>query len=157
MMLKIGDKAPDLNIPNQDGKMVSLIDYSGKWIVLYFYPKDNTSGCTIQAVDFTNYLDDINELNAEVVGVSRDSVSSHSNFIEKKGLNITLLSDTESKVVENYGVLQLKKMFGKESPGIVRSTFIIDPDGIIREIWSDVKVNGHIEEVLTKLYDLTEE
>lgn len=156
MKLKVGDKAPELNIPNQDGNIVNISDFAGKWLVLYFYPKDNTPGCTIQAVDFTNHLEDIEELDAEVVGVSKDSIESHCNFIAKKSLKIPLLSDSEAKVVDRYGVSQLKLMDGVESLGVVRSTFIIDPEGIIQAIWTNVSAKGHIEEVLEKLYDLTE-
>lgn len=153
-MLEIGDKVPDFCLPNQDEVEICLRDLLGKWIVLYFYPKDSTPGCTTEAIDFTTHLKEFEELGSIVIGVSADSPKKHRNFIEKKNLGITLLSDEEHKVLEQFGVWQLKKNYGREYMGIVRSTFIIDPDGIIRAKWEKVKVKGHVEEVLEKLKEL---
>ena len=153
-MLEVGDKAPDFCLPNQDENEVCLRDLKGKWIVLYFYPKDNTPGCTTEACDFTENLPDFEGLDAVVLGVSPDSPKKHRNFIEKKNLGITLLSDENKEVLESYGVWQLKKMCGKEYMGVVRSTFLIDPDGIIAEIWRNVRVKGHVEKVKERLKEL---
>jgi len=150
-MLNIGDTVPDFCLPNQDEEEICLRDIKGRWIVLYFYPKDNTPGCTTEACDFTAALPDFEGLNAIVLGVSPDSPKKHRNFIEKKELKITLLSDEEKEVCEMFGVWQLKKNYGREYMGVVRSTFIIDPDGKIAAKWEKVKVKGHAEEVKAKL------
>lgn len=146
-MLQIGDKAPDLSLPNQDTVEISLRDLEGKWIVLYFYPKDSTPGCTTEACDFTAALPAFEELDAVILGVSPDSTTSHQKFIAKQKLEITLLSDVSTEVAQRYGVWQLKKFCGKEYMGIVRSTFLIDPSGKIAKIWSNVKVKDHANEV----------
>ena len=146
-MLKIGDNAPELTLPNQDDVEISLRDLAGKWIVLYFYPKDNTPGCTTEACDFTATLPQFDTLGAVVLGVSPDSTASHQKFIAKQKLDITLLSDSTTQIAQRYGVWQLKKFCGKEYMGIVRSTFLIDPEGKIAEIWSNVKVKDHASEV----------
>ena len=153
-MLEVGTKVEDFCLPNQDNVEICLRDLAGKWIVLYFYPKASTPGCTTQACDFTNALPEFSDMDAVVLGVSGDSVKKLKNFAEKKELEITLLSDEEHKVLEQFGVWQLKKNYGREYMGIVRSTFIIDPDGIIRAKWEKVKVKGHIEEVKAKLKEL---
>ncbi len=153
-MLQVGEKVKDFCLPNQDEVEICLRDLLGKWIVLYFYPKDNTPGCTTEAIDFTTHLKEFEELGSIVIGVSADSPKKHRSFIEKKELGITLLSDEEHKVLEQFGVWQLKKNYGREYMGIVRSTFIIDPDGVIRAVWEKVKVKGHVEEVLEKLKEL---
>jgi peroxiredoxin Q/BCP len=124
-------------------------------VVLYFYPKDNTPGCTTEAGDFSQSLRDFSDLDAVILGVSTDSTKKHRNFIEKKYLKITLLSDEEHKVLEQFGIWQLKKNYGREYMGIVRSTFIIDPEGIIRAVWEKVKVKNHVNEVKEKLKELT--
>ena len=139
-MIATGTEAPEFCLQNQDDKEVSLKDNSGKWIVLYFYPKDNTSGCTKEACDFTETFNDYKKLNATVLGVSPDSTESHRRFIEKQNLGITLLSDPDKKVHKAYGAWGLKKNYGKEYEGVIRSTFIISPDGKIAEAWSKVKV-----------------
>jgi len=139
-MIATGTEAPEFCLQNQDDKEVSLKDNSGKWIVLYFYPKDNTSGCTKEACDFTETFNDYKKLNATVLGVSPDSTESHRRFIEKQGLGITLLSDPDKKAHKAYGAWGLKKNYGKEYEGVIRSTFIISPDGKIAEAWSKVKV-----------------
>ncbi len=146
-MLKIGDNAPELTLPNQDDVEISLRDLEGKWIVLYFYPKDNTPGCTTEACDFTATLPQFDTLGAVVLGVSPDSTASHQKFIAKQKLDITLLSDSTTQIAQRYGVWQLKKFCGKEYMGIVRSTFLIDPEGKIAKIWSNVKVKDHASEV----------
>lgn len=154
MKLKINEKAPKFVLLNQDGEEVSLNDFEGKWLVIYFYPKDNTSGCTIEAVDFSKFLNDFHFLNAEVVGVSPDSVKKHCSFIEKRNLKITLLSDEQKKVLESYGVWGKKKFMGKEYMGVLRTTLLINPQGKIAYIWKKVNVNGHAEAVLEKLKKL---
>ena len=150
-MLNIGDAVPDFCLPNQDEEEICFRDIKGKWIVLYFYPKDNTPGCTTEALEFTEALPDFEGLNALVLGVSPDSAKKHRNFIEKKGLKITLLADEEKEVCQLFGVWQLKKNYGREYMGVVRSTFIIDPDGKIAAKWEKVRVKGHVEAVKEKL------
>lgn len=146
-MLNIGDKAPTLTLPNQDNVEISLRDLEGKWVVLYFYPKDSTPGCTTEACDFTATLPQFENLGAVVLGVSPDSTTSHQKFIAKQKLEITLLSDPTTETAQSYGVWQLKKFCGKEYMGIVRSTFLINPEGKIAKIWSNVKVKDHAAEV----------
>jgi len=133
-LLKIGNKAPDFKLPDASGAAVSLKDFKDKWLILYFYPKDNTSGCTTEAIDFTGRLPEFKKLNALVAGVSPDSYKSHQKFIENHDLAVILLSDENKSVLEKYGVWQIKKMYGKEHYGVVRSTFIIGPDGKIKHI-----------------------
>ena len=153
-MIEIGQKAPDFCLPNQDSEEICLRDFVGSWVVLYFYPKDNTPGCTTEAIDFSNKLEEFNSLGATVIGVSPDSVKRHQNFIAKKDLKVMLLSDEEKEVCQKFGVWQLKKAYGKEYMGVVRSTFLIDPDGKIAYKWEKVRVKGHIEKVLEKLREL---
>ncbi len=153
-MLETGQKAPDFCLPNQDETEICLRDLSGKWVVLYFYPKDNTPGCTTEACDFTASMPDFEGLDAVILGVSPDSPKKHRNFIEKKNLKITLLSDENKEVCEKYGVWQLKKMCGKEYMGVVRSTFIISPEGEIKAVWTKVRVKGHVQIVKEKLEEL---
>ena len=153
-MLKIGDKAPDFCLPNQDSEEICLRDFAGSWVVLYFYPKDNTPGCTTEALDFTALKSEFEKEGATILGVSPDSIKRHQNFITKKELQITLLSDEDKEVAQKYGVWQLKKLYGEEYMGIVRSTFLIDPDGNIAEIWTKIKVKEHAQKVLEKLKEL---
>jgi len=153
-MIEVGKKAKDFCLPNQDEVDICLRDLKGKWVVLYFYPKDNTPGCTTEACDFTQNLPSFEELDAVVLGVSPDSPKKHRNFIEKKDLKITLLSDEDKKVLEEYGVWQLKKMCGREYMGVVRTTYLIDPDGKVAYRWDKVKVKGHVEAVKEKLEEL---
>lgn len=153
-MLNIDTKAPEFCLPNQDDVEICMRDLKGKWIVLYFYPKDNTPGCTTEACDFSDALPDFNDLNAIVIGISADSTAKHRNFIEKKDLSITLLSDENKSMLQEYGVWQLKKNYGKEYMGIVRSTFIINPEGVIKALWEKVKVKDHAKEVREKLESL---
>ena len=144
-------KTADFCLLDENGEKICLDNYRGKWIVLYFYPKDNTSGCTKEAIDFTRYIEEFNKLDATIIGVSPDSPESHKKFIEKHGLKIKLLSDKDHKILEKYDVWQLKKMYGREYYGVIRSTFLINPEGEIIYEWRKVKVNGHVEEVLEKL------
>ncbi len=153
-MLKVGDKALDFRLLNQDGKAVSLADFKGKWVVLYFYPKDNTSGCTIEAVDFTSNKKDFDELGAVILGVSPDSMKSHCKFAERQNLTITLLSDIEKKVLNEYGAWGTKSMYGKGYEGVIRSTFLINPEGKLSYIWPKVQAKGHVDEVKKKLEEL---
>ncbi len=153
-MLQVGDAVPDFCLPNQDEEEICFRDIKGKWIVLYFYPKDNTPGCTTEAIEFTEALPDFEGLNAIILGVSPDSPKKHRNFIEKKELKITLLSDEEKEVCNLFGVWQLKKFMGKEYMGVVRSTFIINPEGKIAAAWTKVRVKGHVEAVKEKLEEL---
>ncbi len=139
-MLKVNDKAPEFCIPNQDEVEICLRDLAGKWIVLYFYPKDNTPGCTNEACDFSNENEHFEDLNGVILGVSPDSPKSHKKFIDGKNLEITLLSDEDKKVCEAFGVWQMKKFMGREFMGVVRTTFIIDPEGKIAAVWENVKV-----------------
>ena len=141
-------------MPNQDEEEICLRDIKGKWIVLYFYPKDNTPGCTTEACEFTEAEPDFSKLDAIILGVSPDSPKKHRNFIEKKELGITLLSDEDKEVCNLFGVWQLKKMCGREYMGVVRSTFIINPDGYIDASWEKVRVKGHVEAVKAKLEEL---
>lgn len=146
--IKEGTIAPDFSLIGSDDKQHKLSDYKGKKVILYFYPKDNTPGCTREAESFRDNIDSFNALNTIVLGVSRDSLTSHDKFISKLNLPFILLSDSDEKVVNLYGVLKEKTMFGKTSMGIERSTFIIDEDGIIEKIYRKVKVNGHVEDIL---------
>ena len=153
-MLNVGDTVPDFCLPNQDEEEICLRDIKGRWIVLYFYPKDNTPGCTTEACDFTAALPDFEGLNAIVLGVSPDSPKKHRNFIEKKDLKITLLADEEKELCNLFGCWQLKKNYGREYMGVVRSTFIIDPEGKVAAKWEKVRVKGHVDEVKAKLAEL---
>lgn len=148
MELNKGNAAPDFELHDQDGNTVKLTDYKGKWVVLYFYPKDNTPGCTIEAIDFSALKEEFTSKNAVVFGVSADSVKSHKGFCQKKNLSISLLSDPEKTTIQDYGVWQLKKLYGKEYYGILRSTFLINPEQKIENSWYKVSVKGHAEEVL---------
>lgn len=146
--LKIGDTAPDVTLPRDGGGMVRLADYAGQQVVLYFYPRDDTSGCTKEAIGFTHSAADFAQVNTIVLGVSKDPVKKHDKFVEKHGLGIALLSDEDGDVCERYGVWVEKSMYGKTFMGIERATFLIDADGKIARIWRKVKVAGHVEAVL---------
>ncbi|MBN1153798.1 thioredoxin-dependent thiol peroxidase [candidate division KSB1 bacterium] len=148
-MLKVGDKAPDFRLMSDQGEEVSLSDYHGKSdVILYFYPKDNTPGCTKEACSFRDNHLDIKNNNAVVLGVSPDSVKSHKNFVEKQNLNFTLLSDPDHQVAEAYGAWGEKSMYGKKYMGILRTTFVIDKQGVIRHVFENVKADGHAIEVM---------
>ncbi len=148
---QISETAPNFSAPDQNGHVVSLKDQSDRWLVLYFYPKDNTPGCTTEAKDFSEYAAQFNQLGADIIGVSPDSEQSHCKFIAKHDLAIQLLSDRDLKVIKAYGAWRLKKFMGKEYMGVVRSTFLISPDGKIAQIWDKVRVKAHAEEVLQEL------
>ena len=150
-MLEIGMKAPDFTLSDKDGNTVSLSDFIGKKVVLYFYPKDNTPGCTRQACAFAGAYEAFKQKNVEVIGISRDSVASHVKFAEKYNLPFTLLSDPDRVAIEAYGVWQEKKMAGKVSMGVVRTTFIIDENGIITAIMPKVKPDTNAADILEAL------
>lgn len=152
--LEPGMKAPDITLKNADEEPVKLRDFRGKWVVLYFYPKDNTPGCTTEALDFTALKDRFAAEDAVVLGVSPDSCKSHRNFREKKALTVELLSDPDQVAMSAYGVWQMKKMYGREFMGVVRTTYLISPDGNIAHAWPKVKVKGHAEDVLNQLQSL---
>jgi peroxiredoxin Q/BCP len=147
-MIEPGTKAPDFSLPRDGGGEVALSDLGGKTVVLYFYPKDDTSGCTKEAIAFTELMPEFEAAGATVLGVSKDSVKKHDKFRDKHALTVTLLSDDESDVCERYGVWAEKSMYGKTYMGIERSTFLIDGEGTVREVWRKVKVPGHAEKVL---------
>ncbi len=156
--LTIGQKVPDFTLPANGGESVSLSDLSDGYVVLYFYPKDNTPGCTTEAIDFTTHLSEYENLGARVIGVSKDSVRKHDNFVNKHDLKVQLLSDADSDMIERYGLWVEKKMYGKTYMGIERATLLIGPDGTLRHIWRKVKVKGHAEAVLDQLKaDLAED
>jgi len=147
-MLQEGDAAPDFALPDAGGNTVKLSGLKGRFKVVYFYPKDDTSGCTKEAQNFTELKADFDGLNAEVIGVSPDSVKSHAKFRDKYGLQVTLLSDEDKSAIQAYGVWAEKKMYGKAYMGVERSTFLIGPDGKIVQVWRGVKVPGHAAAVL---------
>ena len=153
-MLEIGDAIPSFCLPNQDEEEICLRDIKRRWAVIYFYPKDNTPGCTTEACDFTAALPDFNGLESIVLGVSPDSPKKHRNFIEKKDLKITLLADEDKSLCKSFGMWQLKKFMGREYMGVVRSTFLIAPDGTLAYKWEKVRVKGHVQEVKEKLLEL---
>jgi thioredoxin-dependent peroxiredoxin len=148
MSVEKGQTAPDFILPASNGDMVKLSDYRGKNVVLYFYPKDMTPGCTTEACDFRDEHKNFEELDTVILGVSPDPIGRHEKFIEKHGLPFLLLADEEHKVAESYGVWKLKKNFGKEYMGIERSTFIIDKEGKLAGVWNKVKVKGHVADAL---------
>ncbi|NUU98579.1 peroxiredoxin [Marinitoga sp. 1154] len=150
---KIGDIL-DFEIIETNGNIIKNEDLKGKWIVLYFYPKDNTPGCTAEAKDFSSLIDEFKNLNAEIIGISPDDVEKHKKFILKHDLKIKLGSDENKKLLERIGVWQKKKMFGKEYYGVIRTTVLIDPEGKIVYVWEKVKVKSHAEEVLSKIKEL---
>lgn len=150
-MTLVGQVAPQFTLQNEKGEQVSLQDFKGKNVVLYFYPKDMTPGCTTEACDFRDAYEDFFSLNAVILGVSMDDASRHTKFIEKHGLPFSLLVDEDHAVCEAYGVWVLKKMYGKEYMGIERATFLIDENGIVKQEWRKVKVKNHIEDVLKTL------
>lgn len=151
MTLKVGDQAPDFTLLSDKDVSTSLKQFHGKPVVLYFYPKDNTPGCTREACDFRDQFSDFKKLGVEVLGVSKDSVKAHQKFKEKYTLPFTLLVDDNADVCEAYGVINKKSMFGKTFLGINRSTFLIDSKGKIKAIWRNVKVTGHVEQILNEL------
>ena len=151
MAVKKGDTAPDFILRNSFGNEVTLSSFRGKWVILYFYPKDNTSGCTKEAIDFTAHLPSFTGKKAVIIGVSPDKPESHVKFITKYDLGVELLSDPDHTVLEQYGVWQKKKLYGREYFGVVRTTFLIDKKGVIRENWEKVTVAGHADVVFQTL------
>jgi thioredoxin-dependent peroxiredoxin len=148
MAMEIGDLAPDFNLPDESGELVSLDSYRGRQVVLYFYPKDDTSGCTIEAKDFSCLIDDFNKLNTAVIGMSPDNAKSHAKFRTKHELSVTLIADEQKTALQAYDVWKEKSMYGRKYMGVERSTFLIDADGKIKNIWRNVKVPAHAEMVL---------
>jgi peroxiredoxin Q/BCP len=152
--LKIGGKAPAFALPNQDGRKVALEDLAGQWVVLYFYPRDDTPGCTKEACEFTSHLKPFEKLGATVIGVSPDSPESHRKFIAKHSLKLELLSDPDHKVLARYGAWGEKSMYGRTYEGVLRSTVLIDPQGKVAWHWPKVKPAGHARAVSEKLAEL---
>ena len=152
-MVEVGKPAPDFTLPDQNGKSVTLSKLKGSPIVLYFYPKDNTPGCTKEACAFRDAFAEYEELGAKILGVSPDGVESHAKFIKKHELPFTLLADTERKVCEAYGVWKEKNMYSKKTTGVERTSFVIDSKGVVRQVFPKVKVDGHSDAVLTAIKD----
>jgi peroxiredoxin Q/BCP len=148
MALQIGDQAPDFTLPTDEGKDLTLSQLRGKKIVLYFYPKDSTPGCTQESCDFRDHFHALKQHGIEVFGISKDNAKSHTKFKEKYALPFTLLVDENADVCETYGVINKKSLFGKTFLGIQRSTFLIDEQGILRGIWRKVKVSGHVTDII---------
>jgi thioredoxin-dependent peroxiredoxin len=153
-MIEIGKKAPNFSVVDQNDKETTLKNFEGKWVVLYFYPKDDTPGCTIEGIEFTAQKKSFDKLNSVVVGVSPDSTESHCKFIAKQNLGITLLSDPTKKLLKDYDAFGKKMLYGKEVEGVLRSTVLIDPAGKVAFHWPKVKAEGHALEVLEKLKEL---
>jgi peroxiredoxin Q/BCP len=154
MSIDIGKRAPAFTLPDQDDEKVRLGDLKGEWVVLYFYPRDDTPGCTIEANDFTKGLKAFEKLGARVFGCSGDSTESHRKFIAKRKLKISLLSDADHKVMEKYGAWGEKNMYGRKTMGVIRSTVLIDPAGKVAHHWPKVQAKGHAEKVKEKLAEL---
>ncbi len=154
MKVKVGSKAPPIKLPATGGESFSLKSLIGKKVILYFYPKDDTPGCTKESCGFRDNLPDFTKVNAEVVGISKDSITKHEKFKAKYDLNFELASDEENTVCESYGVWKEKNMYGRKYMGIERSTFLIDEKGVLRAEWRKVKVPGHVESVLAAVQDM---
>lgn len=146
--ISIGSKAPNFSLPGDGGTNIALSDYAGQNLVLYFYPRDDTPGCTKEAIGFTEKLDEFAALNTQIVGVSKDTVAKHDKFIAKHDLGVRLISDEEGGMLEDYGVWVEKKNYGRTYMGIERSTYLIGPDGDVLQIWRKVRVKDHVEKVL---------
>ena len=153
--LEVGSQAPSFVLPDQNGKIHQLVDYRGKWLLLYFYPKDNTPGCTVEACTLRDNWSEFTKLNASVLGISADSVLSHQKFSTKFALPFPILADEKKSMLQSYGVLAEKSMFGKTFLGIKRSSFLIDPDGKIAKIYKNVKPADHAEQVLADIKELS--
>ena len=147
----IGDTAPDFTLPANGGRTVSLADHRGKYVIFYSYPKDDTPGCTKEAIGFTEALDAIEALGGTVIGISKDTPAKHDTFVAKHDLGVTLVSDEDGAVLEKYGLWVEKSMYGKTYMGIQRATFLIGPDGTILEVWPKVRVKGHVDAVVDAL------
>ena len=153
-LIEEGKKAPAFTLIDENGEKIKLSDSLGKWVVLYFYPRDDTPGCTVEACDFTNHFKNFERLSAIIYGCSPDTVDSHQKFIQKHKLKIKLLSDPDHKIMDKYDAWGEKNMYGKISQGVIRSTVIIDPKGKIAKHWKRVKAKGHAEQVHKKLVEL---
>ena len=153
-MLSVNNSLPSFSLPSTSKEQISSDDLLGKNIVIYFYPKDSTPGCTIEANDFSNKIDQFQNVNTIVLGVSKDSIKSHLNFITKQSIVFDLISDSEAELCEKFGVWKEKSMFGKKYMGIERSTFLIDTKGIVKKIWHKVKISGHVDQVLLEAKNL---
>ena len=153
-MLPVGKKAPLFTLPDAEGKKVNLSDFQGRFVVLYFYPRDNTPGCTLEAIQFTQSMPIFSKLGCDIVGISNDSVKSHCGFRDKHKLEITLLSDETKETIKKYDVWHPKVFMGREFLGIVRTTYLIDPSGKVAYVWPKVSVAGHVDEVLKKLKEI---
>jgi len=156
-MISVGKPAPSFSLPDQDGRTRKLSEFRGQWVVLYFYPKDDTPGCTIEACEFTEGIRGFAKLEAEVLGCSPDSPESHRKFARKHGLRLTLLSDPEHAVMQKYGAWGDKVLYGRKFKGVIRSTVIVDPSGNVAHHWKKVKAKGHAESVRAKLAELATE
>lgn len=154
MALSLNKKAPRFSALNDEGENISLDDYKGRWLVLYFYPKDNTSGCTKEACSFRDNMSSIAQMGVSVLGVSPDSVKSHIKFKEKFNLNFNLISDTDKSICKAFDALGEKSLYGKKYIGVIRTTYIIDGQGIIKYVYPKVNVEGHVEEIIEKLREL---
>ena len=154
MTLEVGDKAPNFTLPDQNGNSVRLDDFTGKWLLVYFYPRDDTPGCTVEAKDFTELKNDFEKNETLILGVSPDNEAKHCKFIDKHGLKIDLLADGEKSMLSDYGVWQEKSMYGKTYMGVVRTTYLINPDGNISGAWTKVKAKGHADAVLKRLIEI---
>lgn len=150
----LNSQAPDFTLPDQFGATHSLAEYAGNYILLYFYPKDDTEGCTIEACSFRDRLNELKEKNVQVLGVSADDTASHKKFVEKYQLNFPLLADTDKKIIESYGVWREKENFGKKYMGIVRESFLISPEGIIIKHYENVKPETHVDDVINDIKTL---
>lgn len=152
--LNVGDKVPDILVDSYPTGEIKLSDFQGRWVIVYFYPKDSTPGCTTESCEFRDAKSNFSAVDAEIIGVSRDSIKSHTNFTNKQSLNFTLVSDKDELWCKAFDVIQLKKMYGRESMGVERSTFIINPQGETVHVWRKVRVKGHVAEVLETLEEL---
>ena len=156
-MIKVGNKAPAFTLDSSDGERIKLSDFKEQIVVVYFYPKDNTPGCTTEARDFQAALSQFKDEGAVVLGVSKDSIASHCKFVDKLGLEFPLLSDPDGKVLETYDAWGEKKMYGKTSMGVIRSTVVIGPDGRVKKHFPKVRVKGHVDAVLEAVRDIAGE
>lgn len=154
MSIEAGSKAPAFSLQDQDGERVSLAKLKGRWVVLYFYPRDDTPGCTVEACEFTSAIAKFHGMDAEVFGVSPDTPAAHAKFRAKHGLKVQLLSDPEKTTLGAYGAWGVKKMYGREVLGVIRSTVIVDPKGVVAHHWKTVRAAGHAEHVRAKLAEL---
>ena len=154
-MVSIGKKVASFSAESTAGKKFKLTDYAGKYVICFFYPRDDTPGCTTENIEFTTHKTEFEHLNVELIGISRDTIAAHEKFIAKHKLNVTLLADTDEKICQKFAVLKEKNMYGKKVIGIERSTFIIGPDQVLIHEWRKVKVEGHVDEVLRFMENLS--